>query len=207
MPGWPVFWSEGAMGHSGFFFPSCSSFHCSWLCSKHPGRDSYPVHGWVSVLRSTALAPLCTSWDTQEPLATPFHHSLEAWDQRACTALLHIRMEGSFDPSESISFFFKCSALEMDFFLLWDRQQNHSRAGTTVEKTNRATTCFQQCSAVTCFYRTLGSCSTTLTRAACMLLHRILFIFFLTKYSVFLFSWVSTQETWHKFASYSLEKA
>lgn len=68
MPGWPVLWTEGAMGLSGFFFPNCSYLHCSWLCSKHPGRDTYPVHGQAG--RSTALPPLCTSWATQEPLAT-----------------------------------------------------------------------------------------------------------------------------------------
>lgn len=41
----------------------------------------------------------------KNPLSPPLHHSLGAQDLRARTALLYIRMEGRFGPSESMFFF------------------------------------------------------------------------------------------------------
>lgn len=130
-----------------------SDLHCSWLCFKHPGRDSYPVDG--QVWRSTALPPLSTSRVTQEPLAISLHHSLGAWDLRACTALLHISMVGSLGPSESIFFF--TNVLLWIWFAPGTDTRTIAEQEHLAEKTNRATMCFQQCPAVTCFYRTLGN--------------------------------------------------
>lgn len=85
---------------------------------------------------------------------------------------------------------------DSDFQLLWDSHESHSRGSNNWQKRQTEPphfTCFQPCPAVTCFYGTAGSCSTTLT----MLHHRIPFVFLLTKYFVFPFPWVSAQETWH----------
>lgn len=156
MPGWPVFWSEGVMGLSGFLFPHCSNLHCSWLCSKCPGRDAYPVHGQVG--RSPALPPF--SGHPRTPCHLP---STTAWEHGTWGhALSSARQDGEeVWPIWKYFIFYKCSALEMDFFSLGTVTRTPAEQEQLAEKTNRATMCFQQCSAVTCLYRTLGSCSTT----------------------------------------------
>lgn len=142
----------------------------------------------------------------KNPLSPPLHHNLGPEGMHLSSP--H-QDGGEVWPIWKYFLFYKCSALGMCFFFFSLGTVTRTRAEQEqlAEKTNRATMCFQPCPAVTCFYRTLGSCCTTLTWAAYMLLHRILFALFLTKYLVFPFSQVSAQETGHKFASYSLEKA